>query len=117
MNEAESISLDAECDRCGTHLVLTEGGRDHLVECPVCDAEPGAGATPADALEHWFHNHPAPRYVPTDLATFTVPRQPSWVFEVDGFPCATLSAAESLSKELGHPIFCRLGKGQKVANS
>lgn len=38
---------------------------------------------------------------------YVVPRQPSWLFEVDGEVFLTLSIAEARSKQSGKPIYCR----------
>lgn len=38
---------------------------------------------------------------------YVVPRQPAWLFEVDGEIFFTLSDAETYSKRLGKNIYCR----------
>lgn len=104
MNKYESVALATQCGMCGAQLELAEGGREHLVQCPVCDAEPGEGSTQA-----------APVYLPSDEAAFVVPKHP-WVVEVDGFPFASLTEAEAYAQKCGQPIYCRLGSSQKAAN-
>lgn len=115
MNGYETVPLGVECPTCNHKLELAEGGREHLVQCPVCDAEPGEGSTPADALQSWYAKQPEARYLPSELANFVLPRHP-WVVEVDGYPFATLTLAEEYAKRTGHPIMCRLASSQKAAN-
>jgi len=111
-NEYEAVVLDAQCGVCGSHLELAEGGRDHLVQCPVCNEEPAAGATPADALSNWLERQPG-LYRPSDLAE-PLPKHP-WVVEVNGFPFDSLTEAEGYAQRSGHPIYCRLASSQKEA--
>lgn len=41
------------------------------------------------------------------LFLYVVPRQPSWLFEVDGEVFLSLSIAEARSKQSGQTIYCR----------
>lgn len=43
-----------------------------------------------------------------------VPRQPAWVFEVDGEIFFNLTAAETFSKSTGKPIYCRTSSQRKA---
>lgn len=45
---------------------------------------------------------------------YVVPRQPRWVFEVDGEHFPFLRAAEVRSKEVGKPIYCKLAQPKKA---
>jgi hypothetical protein len=110
----ESVKLDAVCDRCGLHLELIEGSECHLIGCVACDADAGQGATPADALEHWYQNNPVAVQL-SPLASFVPERQP-WFIECDGYPFNTLSEAEAYANGTGAAIFCRLTRNQKAAN-
>lgn len=38
---------------------------------------------------------------------YVVPRQPSWLFEVDGEIFFNLTAAETYSKRMGKTIYCK----------
>jgi hypothetical protein len=117
MNDFDNtVPLDAYCLACQSRLVLADGGRDHLVMCPLCDCQDGEGATPADALENWHQKHMPPPPVLTELASFVVPRQPSWVLTVDGYPFTSLGDAEEFARGKQAPIYCRLASSQKAAN-
>lgn len=41
------------------------------------------------------------------LFLYVVPRQPGWLFEVDGEIFFNLTAAETYSKSVGKTIYCR----------
>lgn len=113
----ESIKLDAVCDRCGLCLELVEGSEHHLIGCVACDVDAGEGATPADALENWYQNNPPVLRRPSPLMA-VVPKQPSWLFEVDGIPFTSLVFAEEFarSQPWGHQtIYCK-PRRQKAAN-
>jgi hypothetical protein len=110
----ESIKLDAVCDRCGLHLELVEGSECHFIGCVACDSDAGQGDTPADALEHWYAQHPVTVAL-SPLATYTPEKHP-WVLSCDGYPFNTLAEAELYAAATGSPIFCRLAKSQKAAN-
>lgn len=59
-----------------------------------------------------------------DLATWRVPPQPAWVFEVDGNMFENLVAAEKFSGYTGKPIYCHVrgyakwqwGKARRAGN-